>query len=163
MEGEPPVFGWLGRTVVRHPLWTIVAWLVAAAVAVALAPKLDTHTDQQDFLPTKYESGQAGKLADSAFNGNQKTASDLMVVKRSDGQPLTAADQQKIGQAAQTLQARHFPNVAAVQTGPQTLLPNHRVQVVAIPMPVGWSVLLVVLLFVVGFLLLCLAVVVVFL
>jgi len=139
MEGEPPVFGWLGRTVVRHPLWTIVAWLVAAAVAVALAPKLDTHTDQQDFLPTKYESVQAGKLADSAFNGNQKTASDLMVVKRSDGQPLTAADQQKIGQAAQTLQARHFPNVAAVQTGPQTLLPNHRVQVVAIPMPVGWT------------------------
>src|SRR3569833_2598740 len=139
MEGEPPVFGWLGRTVVRHPLWTIVAWLVVVVVAVALAPKFDTHTDQQDFLSTKYESVQAGKLADSAFNGNQKTASDLMVVKRSDGQPLTAADQQKIGQAAQTLQARHFPNVAAVQTGPQTLHPNHRVQVVAIPMPVGWT------------------------
>jgi RND superfamily putative drug exporter len=138
MEGEPPVFGWLGRTVVRHPWWTIVTWLMAAAVAVVLAPKLDTHTDQQDFLPTKYESVQAGKLADSAFNGSQKTANELMVVKRSDGKPLTAADQQKIGQAAQTLQARHFPNVTAVQTGPQAVLEN-RVQVVSIPLPIGWT------------------------
>ena len=138
MEGEPPVFGWLGRTVVRHPWWTIVAWLVAAAAAIALAPKLDTHTDQQDFLPTKYESVQAGKLADSAFNGSQKTANELMVVKRSDGQPLTAADQQKIGQAAQTLQARHFPNVTVVQTGPQAVIQN-RVQVVSIPLPIGWT------------------------
>jgi RND superfamily putative drug exporter len=138
MEGEPPVFGWLGRTVVRHPWWTIVTWLMAAAVAVVLAPKLDTHTDQQDFLPTKYESVQAGKLADSAFNGSQKTANELMVVKRSDGKPLTAADQQKIGQAAQTLQARHFPNVTAVQTGPQALI-SPRVQVVSIPLPIGWT------------------------
>jgi RND superfamily putative drug exporter len=134
------MFGWLGRTVVRHPWWTIVTWLVAAAAAVALAPKLDTHTDQQDFLPTKYESVQAGKLADSAFpSGSQKTSNELMVVKRGDGQPLTAADQQKIGQAAQTLQAKHFPNVTAVQTGPQALSQNHRVQVVAVPMPIGWT------------------------
>src|SRR5262245_3149530 len=125
MEGEPPVFGWLGRTVVRHPWWTIVAWLVTFVVAVALAPKLDAHTDQQDFLPTKYESVQAGKLADSAFpSGSQKTSNELMVVKRSDGQPLTPVDQQKIGQAAQTLQAKHLPNVTAVQTGPQALSQN---------------------------------------
>jgi putative drug exporter of the RND superfamily len=89
MEGEPPVFGWLGRTVVRHPWWTIVIWLVAAVAAIALAPKLDTHSDQQDFLPTKYESVQAGKLADQAFpNGSQKVSNELMVVKRSDGQGL---------------------------------------------------------------------------
>src|SRR3954463_8337243 len=122
MEGEPPVFGWLGRTVVRHPWWTIVAWLVAAAAPIVLAPKLDTHSDQQDFLPTKYESVQAGKLADRAFpSGSQKVTNELMVVKRDDGRPLTPADQQKIGQTAQALQARRFTNVTAVQTGPQAL------------------------------------------
>jgi RND superfamily putative drug exporter len=114
-----------------------VTWLVAAAVAVALAPKLDTHTDQQDFLPSKYESVQAGKLADTAFSKSSKTANEVMVVKRSDGQPLTAADQQKIGQAAQTLQAKHFPNVTAVQPSPQLI--DRRIQVVAIPLPIGWT------------------------
>jgi putative drug exporter of the RND superfamily len=134
------VFGWLGRTVVRHPWWTIVAWLVAAAVAVALAPKLDTRSDQQDFLPTKYESVQAGKLADRAFpSGSQKVSNELMVVKRSDGQALTQADQQKIGQIAKTLQAEHIPGVTALVTGPQTLSRNHRIQIVAVPLPTSWS------------------------
>jgi putative drug exporter of the RND superfamily len=134
------VFGWLGRTVVRHPWWTIVAWLVAAAAAVALAPKLDTHSDQQDFLPSKYESVQAGKLADRAFpSGSQKVSNELMVVKRSDGQALTTADTQKIGQIAQSLQAQHIPGVTTLQTGPQTLSQNHRIQIVAVPLPTSWA------------------------
>jgi putative drug exporter of the RND superfamily len=134
------MFGWLGRTVVRHPWWTIVAWLVAAAVAVVLAPKLDTHTDQQDFLPTKYESVQAAKLADRAFpNGSQKVSNELMVVKRGDGQTLTAADQKKIGQVAQTLQAKHIPGITALVTGQQTLAQNHKIQVVAVPLPTSFA------------------------
>jgi RND superfamily putative drug exporter len=117
-----------------------VAWLVAAAAAIALAPKLDTHSDQQDFLPTKYESVQAGKLADRAFpSGSQKVTNELMVVKRSDGQALTSADTAKIGQIAQTLQARHIPGVTAVATGPQTLSQNHRIQIVAVPLPTSWA------------------------
>jgi RND superfamily putative drug exporter len=140
MKGEPPVFGWLGRTVVRHPWWTIVAWLVAAAAAIVLAPKMDTHTDQQDFLPTTYESVQAGKLADTAFpNGSQKVSNELMVVKRTDGQPLTTADQQKIGSTAQALQAKHVPGVMGVQTGPQALSQNHRMQVIAVGLPTNFT------------------------
>jgi RND superfamily putative drug exporter len=134
------MFGWLGRTVVRHPWWTIVAWLVAAAAAIALAPKLDTHSDQQDFLPTKYESVQAGKLADQAFpNGSQKVSNELMVVKRSDGQALTAADTTKIGKVAQTLQAKHIPGLTTLQTGPQTVSQNHRIQIVAVPLPTSFA------------------------
>ncbi len=130
------MFGWLGRTVVRHPWWTIVAWLVAAAAAITLAPKLDTHSDQQDFLPTKYESIQGAKLADKAFpNGSQKTNSELMVVKRSDGGALTDADQQKNVQVAATLQAKHIAGVTVVQTGKTTLSQNHKIQVIAIPLP----------------------------
>ncbi|MGH3380256.1 MAG: MMPL family transporter, partial [Actinoallomurus sp.] len=134
------MFGWLGRTVVRHPWWTIVIWLVAAAAAIALAPKLDTHSDQQDFLPTKYESVQAGKLADRAFpNGSQKVSNELMVVKRSDGQALTAADSTKIGQIAKTLQAKKIPGITALATGPQTVSQNHRIQIVAVPLPTSWA------------------------
>ncbi|MFB9834254.1 MMPL family transporter [Actinoallomurus acaciae] len=134
------MFGWLGRTVVRHPWWTIVAWLVAAAVAVALAPKLDTHSDQQDFLPTKYESVQAAKLADTAFpSGSTKVSNELMVVKRSDGAPLTAADQGKIGRIAKTLQSQHIPGITALATGPQTVSQNHRVQIVAVPLPTSFA------------------------
>jgi RND superfamily putative drug exporter len=134
------MFGWLGRTVVRHPWWTIVTWLVAAAAAVALAPKLDTHSDQQDFLPTKYESVQAGKLADRAFpSGSQKVTNELMVVKRSDGKTLTPADQTKIGQIAQTLQAKHISGLTAVTTGPQTVSQDHRIQIVAVPLPTSWA------------------------
>jgi RND superfamily putative drug exporter len=134
------VFGWLGRTVVRHPWWTIIAWLVAAAAAVALAPKMDTHSDQQDFLPTTYESVQAGKLADRAFpSGSQKVTNELMVVRRSDGQTLTAADTKKIGQIAQTLQAKHIPGLTVVQTGPQAVSQNHRIQIVAVPLPTSWA------------------------
>ncbi len=134
------MFGWLGRTVVRHPWWTIVAWLVAAAAAIALAPKLDTHSDQQDFLPTKYESIQGAKLADKAFpNGSQKTNNELMVVKRSDGGALTDADQQKIGQVAAGLQAKHIKGVTAVLTSKDTLSQNHKVQVVAVPLPNAYN------------------------
>src|SRR3954462_10432999 len=140
MEGEPPVFGWLGRTVVRHPWWTIVAWVIAAAAAIALAPKLDTHSDQQDFLPTKYESVQAGTTAHRAFpSGSTKTTNEMMVVKRSDGQTLTTADQQKIAQTATSLQAKHIPNVTAALTGPPALARDHRGQIIAVPMPVSWS------------------------
>jgi putative drug exporter of the RND superfamily len=134
------MFGWLGRTVVRHPWWTIVAWLVAAAAAIVLAPKMDTHADQQDFLPTKYESVQAGKLADSAFpNGSQKVSNELMVVKRTDGQPLSAADQQKIKTVADTLQAKHVPGVVGVQTSPQALSQNHRIQVIGVALPTNFT------------------------
>jgi RND superfamily putative drug exporter len=128
------VFGWLGRTVVRHPWWTIVAWLVAAVALVAFAPKLNTSSNQQDFLPTKYESIQAGKLADRAFpSGDQKLAFETVVVKRADGQPITPADQQKIGAAAQALQAKHINGVKAVATDPaRSLAPNHKIQVISV-------------------------------
>ncbi len=130
------MFGWLGRTVVRHPWWTIVAWLVAAAAAIALAPKLDTHSNQEDFLPSKYESVQGARLGAKAFpNGSEKTSSELMVVKRSDGGALTDADQQKIGQVAAGLQAKHITGVTAVQTSKETLSQNHKIQIVAIPLP----------------------------
>ncbi|MEV5747737.1 MMPL family transporter [Actinoallomurus sp. NPDC052308] len=135
------MFGWLGRGVVRHPWWTIVAWLVAAAVLVVFAPKMTTKSDQQAFLPKKYESIAAASLAEKAFpSGDQKVSREMVVVKRSDGGSLTSADQQKIGDAAKAIQAKAIPSVQGVMTDPkQTLSQNHKVQLIVVMLPSGFD------------------------
>jgi RND superfamily putative drug exporter len=134
------MFGRLGHVVVRHPWWTIVAWLVAAVAIIAFAPSLKTNTDQADFLPSKYESVQAAKLADKAFpSKDQKTSPAMIVVKRSDGKPLTPADQSKIAQIAQSLDAKHIPQVAKVLTSPQMLAKDQKMQLIAASLPQGYD------------------------
>ncbi|MEV3919937.1 MMPL family transporter [Actinomadura coerulea] len=127
------MFARLARFVVRHPWWTIVAWLVAAVLIIALSPKLTTESDQGDFLPSKYESVQALKIAEKAFPQQEDTSS-LIVVKRSDGQPLTARDSAKVNEAAKSLNAKKPPTVLGFATGPQAVAPNKAVQVVMVPM-----------------------------
>ncbi|MEV0399762.1 MMPL family transporter [Actinoallomurus sp. NPDC050550] len=134
------MFGWLGRGVVRHPWWTIVAWLVAAAALVVFAPKMTTKSDQQAFLPGKYESVAASKLAEKAFpTGDQKFSREMVVVKRSDGGRLTTADQQKIGEVVKAIQAKAIPNVQQVVTSPQMLSQNHKVQLIVAGLPNGFD------------------------
>ncbi|MFF5260738.1 MMPL family transporter [Actinomadura viridis] len=127
------MFARLARIVVRHPWWTIVAWLAAAILIIAFSPKLTTESDQGDFLPSSYESVQAMEIAKKAFPQQEDTSS-LIVVKRSDGAPLTAADTAKVGQAAQALNAKKPPTVQGFLAGPQTVSPNKAVQVVMVPM-----------------------------
>jgi RND superfamily putative drug exporter len=131
------VFGRLGRTVVRHPWWTIIAWLAAAVAIIAFSPKLSdiTKADQGSFLPSKYESVQALNLAKQAFpQHDENTVTALVVVKRSDGRPLTQADTVKAGQVAQALQSKHIKTVTNVQTGPQAVAPNRSSQLVSVTM-----------------------------
>ncbi|WP_242885717.1 MMPL family transporter [Actinomadura litoris] len=127
------MFARLARFVVRHPVWTIVTWLVVAAVVIVFSPKLTTESDQGDFLPSKYESVQAIKIAEKAFPQQEDTSS-LIVVKRSDGKPLTAADNAKVDQAAKSLNAKKPPTVQNFATGPEAVAPNKAVQVVMVPM-----------------------------
>ncbi|MEU4827500.1 MMPL family transporter [Actinomadura citrea] len=127
------MFARLARFVVRHPWWTIVAWLVAAVLIIALSPKLTTESDQGDFLPSKYESVQALKIAEKAFPQQEDTSS-LVVVKRSDGQALTAQDTAKVNEAAKTLNAKKPPTVLGFATGPEAVAPNKAVQVIMVPM-----------------------------
>jgi RND superfamily putative drug exporter len=125
------MFGRLGAAVVRHPWWTIVAWLVAAVVIIAFSPKLATQADQGDFLPSKYESVQAMKIATAAFP-QQEDASALIVVKRTDGKPLTAANIAKVNAAAKAMTKPE--TVTDIVTGPQLVAPNKLVQVISVPM-----------------------------
>jgi RND superfamily putative drug exporter len=125
------MFGWLGRFVVRRAWWVIVGWLVAAAGVIATAPSLAdiTSADQGSFLPRSYESVQALEIAERSFP-EQATASATVVVKRSDGQPLTEADQAKVGELVRDLQARDIAGTSGYQTGPQAVAPDRSIQLV---------------------------------
>jgi RND superfamily putative drug exporter len=127
------MFARLARFVVRHPWWTIVAWLVAAGLIITLSPKLSTESDQGDFLPSKYESVQAAKIAQKAFPQQEDTSS-IIVVKRSDGGKITPADTRVIDKAAASMNAHKPATVLNFLTGQQLVAPNKAVQVVSVPM-----------------------------
>jgi RND superfamily putative drug exporter len=125
------MFGWLGRFVVRRAWWVIGGWLLAALGIIFASPSLSdiTSADQGSFLPKSYESVQAIELAEKAFP-EQATASALIVVKRADGQPLTPADETKVAELAQALQAKNIERTSGYLTGPEAVAPDKSVQVV---------------------------------
>ncbi|GAA2604560.1 MMPL family transporter [Actinomadura fulvescens] len=123
------MFSRLARFVVRHPWWTILAWVVAAVAIVALAPSIETKSDQADFLPAKYESIQAAKLAEKSFP-QAADATAFVVVKRADGAKITPADSTKITQVAQTLTAKKYPRVVGLQTNAESVAPNQGFQLI---------------------------------
>ncbi|SEG46115.1 putative drug exporter of the RND superfamily [Thermomonospora echinospora] len=127
------MFAALARVVVRHPWWTIAAWLVAAAVIIGLSPSLETESDQGEFLPSGYESVQAAELAEKAFP-QQAAMTALIVVQRGDGGQITPADTAKVTRAAQNLTAKKYPTVQGFVTGPQAVAPNKAIQLISVPM-----------------------------
>ncbi|GGV14838.1 membrane protein [Actinomadura cremea] len=127
------MFAGLARFVVRHPWWTIVAWLAAAVVIIAFSPKLTTESDQGEFLPSGYESVQAAELSADAFP-QQAEASSLIVVQRTDGGKITPQDSAKIAEAAKTLTAEKYPTVQGFLTGPEAVAPNKSIQLITVPM-----------------------------
>jgi len=127
------MFGRLGGFVVRRAWWVIVGWLLASVVIIVASPSLSdiTSADQGSFLPRSYESVQAIELAERAFP-QQTTASAIIVVKRTDGQPLTAADEARVGQLVKSLQAKNIERTSGFLTGPQAVAPDRSIQVVTV-------------------------------
>ena len=128
------MFGRWGRFVVRRPWWVIGGWLVGVGLILAFLPSLSdiTSADQGSFLPDKYESVQAINLAKTAFP-QQATSTAIAVVKRTDGAPLTSADQSRVGQLAAALAERQISGVGDPVTGPESVAPNKSVQLINIP------------------------------
>lgn len=125
----------MGSFVVRKRWWIIAFWIVLSVGITAFAPKISevTSTDQTSFLPSKYESVQAQKVADKAFpHSNDDT--EILLVKRQDGSKLTAADHKAIQQLASNLQAAKIERVVAVTTAnsPQTVSKDGTAQMVQI-------------------------------
>jgi RND superfamily putative drug exporter len=125
------MFQRLGQFVVRRAWWVIGGWFLAVIAIGATAPSLSdiTSSDQGSFLPEKYESVQAIELAQTAFP-QQVTSTAIIVVKRSDGQALTDADQARVGQIAEDLRDNNIPGTSGYLTGPPAVAPDKSIQII---------------------------------
>ncbi|SEG93660.1 putative drug exporter of the RND superfamily [Actinacidiphila yanglinensis] len=113
------MFHRIGRAVVRHPVWTIVAWLVAAIAIVATAPSLPSNSDESSFLPSSYQSIKALDLQEKAFP-SAFTPSAIVLYQRTDNAPLTAADKADISRITTALGNKHIDQVQKVITGSES-------------------------------------------
>jgi RND superfamily putative drug exporter len=102
-------------------------------VLLALSPGLASVTDpdQSDFLPTSYESVQAGQVASRDFPAQAGTSA-LLAVWRPDRGRLTSADQSAVSALAASLSAAGIDRVTAVQTSARQISPDGTVQLVQI-------------------------------
>src|SRR3989440_12597984 len=98
------MFERLARFVVYNPWKVIAVWLLATIAIVAFAPTLAdvTQRDQTNFLPNSYESVQALELGKQSFE-RANDSSATIVLKRADDQPLSEADQARIGDLGQKI------------------------------------------------------------
>ncbi|WP_335971108.1 MULTISPECIES: MMPL family transporter [Streptomycetaceae] len=113
------MFHRIGRAVVRHPVWTIVAWLVAAVAIVATAPSLPSNSDESSFLPSSYQSIKAMDLQEKAFP-SAFTPSAIVLYQRNDNGPLTAADKADIDTITKGLGGKHIDQVQKVVAGSES-------------------------------------------
>ncbi|WP_406449446.1 MMPL family transporter [Streptomyces sp. NBC_01622] len=110
------MFRRIGNTVVRHPVWTIAAWLIAAVAIVATAPGLPSNSDESSFLPKSYESIKAADLQVKAFP-SAFTPSAIALYQRTDGGKLTAADKKDVARITTELGEKHIDQVQKVVPG----------------------------------------------
>lgn len=111
------MFRRIGTGVVRHPVWTIVAWLIAAVAIVATAPGLPSNSDESSFLPKSYESIKAADLQVKAFP-SAFTPSAIALYQRTDGGRLTADDKKDVARITTELGKKHIDQVQKVVPGP---------------------------------------------
>ncbi|MEO3747112.1 MMPL family transporter [Plantactinospora sp. B5E13] len=123
------MFAPVGRFVVRHPVWVILAWVVIAAAVIGAAPRLTATTDEASFLPSHYESIRAAELQQTAFP-QAATPAAIIVFERQDDAALTDADAAKVAAIGQALAARQIPDVRALTPTPPS--PNRLIQIIAV-------------------------------
>lgn len=123
----------LGNFIAKHRWWVIAVWVVLAVVIAAFSPKLSSVTsgDQTSFLPSKYESVQAQKIADKAFP-QTKDDVEILVVKHKGGGQLTATDKTDAQNLATGIETAHIKRIVAAQTSPQAVSKDGTAQMVQI-------------------------------
>ncbi|MFE3662233.1 MMPL family transporter [Streptomyces sp. NPDC059164] len=117
------MFGRIGRSAVRHPWLTILAWLVAAVAAASLAPPLKSVSDQAEFLPSHYESVRAAEIQERAFPQQEQPAS-IAVFRRTDKAVLTDADKVDVKRIAAALDEAGLKKIKKVTTAPEAVSPK---------------------------------------
>ena len=125
---EVSMFAVIARTVVAHPWRFIAGWVVIAVLIILFSPNLEDRTsnNQQDFLPSSFESVHAQELGNEYFPATAGAGGSL-VISRPDGAPLTPQDQQTALGLATTLQDSKIPGVTSVIGSPQSFSPDGKV------------------------------------
>ncbi|MFF9203127.1 MMPL family transporter [Streptomyces sp. NPDC014986] len=125
------MFGRVGRSAVKHPWLTILAWVIAAIGVASLAPPLQPVSDQAEFLPSHYESVRAGELQKQAFPQEEQPAS-VIVFRRDDNGRLTDTDLADVKKVAAGLEKAGLEKIGAVRTGPQAVSANGEIALASI-------------------------------
>lgn len=125
----------LGNFIAKNRWWVIAIWIVVSVGIAGFAPKISSveSSDQTSFLPSKYESSQAEKIAQKAFpTSNDDT--EILLVQRSDGRKLTPQNSAFVQAMATQFNAAHPSHVVAVATSPQQISADGTAQLVSIVM-----------------------------
>ncbi|MFG2821379.1 MMPL family transporter [Kitasatospora sp. NPDC048365] len=111
----------------RHAWKVIALWAVVGIGLGVLGPMLlgrVTQAQSADFLPSGYDSAAALRIAEEQFGVKPDATTATMLVARTDGTPLTAADQQRIEREAADL-GRHRVTMPRKEDEPAFLVPDH--------------------------------------
>ncbi|MDI2130910.1 MMPL family transporter [Yinghuangia seranimata] len=99
------------QSATRHAWKVIILWTLVCGALTVLGPGLMSRaSDAQtgDFLPKKYDSAAAMKIAEDRFGVSSDTTPVTVLVARTDGAKLDAKDQGRIKQTADRLGTRHI-------------------------------------------------------
>ncbi|MFD7492044.1 MMPL family transporter [Streptomyces sp. NPDC059832] len=110
----------------RHPWKVIALWAVLGVVMSALIPTLIGRVTQHrtgDFLPRSYDSAAALRIAEEQFGVNPDATTVTVLVARSDGKALGAADHKRVEAGAAKL-GRHRVIMPREDDMPRFLVPD---------------------------------------
>ncbi|MFE6779656.1 MMPL family transporter [Streptomyces sp. NPDC057702] len=93
----------------RNPWKVIALWAVVGIFLTLLSQALIyrvTQSQSGDFLPAKYDSAAALKVAEERFDVKPDANAVTVLVARTDGKPLTGADERRVASVAKELAGR---------------------------------------------------------
>ncbi|MFE9411291.1 MMPL family transporter [Streptomyces sp. NPDC006704] len=118
----------LTRFSTRNP-WKVVAlWAVVGFSLLVVAQTLIfrvTQTQSGDFLPARYDSAAALKVAEEKFGAKPDANAVTVLVARKDGAPLSQADEQRVAATAGKLSARRVTMPPPKDDQPSFLAEDH--------------------------------------
>lgn len=130
-----------GDFVAKRRWWILAFWLIAAVLIVSLSPSLSSveSNDQSSFIPKSYESIKAIDIANKVSPHSQD-ATDLIVFKNKNGQPLSQTDTAVIDEIGATLfnigdrggsmnGSRASHTKIAISTANAQVSPDHKVAI----------------------------------
>ncbi|WEO94713.1 MMPL family transporter [Streptomyces sp. FXJ1.172] len=110
----------------NRPVLVLAAWIVGAIALIALAPSMGSSRDQEDFLPSHYESVRADRIQQNSFPQHESAAA-ILVFQRSDGGALTSGDKAAVARVTKALDGKHYNTFKNVVTAPGAVSRNGRV------------------------------------